>query len=96
LKEVGEKVKQASSVIREQFLLHGVSVREWALARGFSVALVYAVLAGKSKASRGKSYEIATALGMLEHPKVEVIPAFVNDVHLHRRQQKLLQERPMT
>jgi len=42
---------------------HGVTVAEWARAHGFSPDLVYHVLAGR-KALRGKSLQIARALGM--------------------------------
>jgi len=47
----------------EDFRSNGVAVAEWARAHGFSPGLVYQVLAGR-KALRGKSFEIARALGM--------------------------------
>lgn len=41
----------------------GVTVAEWARARGFSVELTRIVLAGKRKCLRGQSHQIAVALG---------------------------------
>jgi gp16 family phage-associated protein len=40
----------------------GVTIADWAVANGFSPALVYAVLSGRRKCLRGKSYEIALVL----------------------------------
>ena len=66
-----------SDQVKQQFHSHGLSIRDWAAARGFSESLVYAVLAGKNKASRGQSFRIAVALGLREEPKVSSAPAFV-------------------
>lgn len=63
--------------VKQQFHSHGLSIRDWAAARGFSESLVYAVLAGKNKASRGQSFRIAVALGLRDEPKVASAPAFV-------------------
>ncbi len=50
--------------IKNEFEQQGVSIAAWARERAFDARLVYAVLAGKNKASRGKSHLIAVALGM--------------------------------
>lgn len=42
----------------------GISVAEWARARGFSSGLVYQVLEGHRKCLRGQSHRIAIALGL--------------------------------
>lgn len=42
----------------------GISVAEWARARGFSSGLVYQVLEGNRKCLRGQSHRIAIALGL--------------------------------
>jgi gp16 family phage-associated protein len=47
----------------EDFRSRGITVAQWARARDFSPRLVYQVLAGR-KALRGKSFQIARALGM--------------------------------
>lgn len=52
--------KQAQQWFRD----HGLQINSWALARGFSPALVYAVLQGKRKCLRGQSHSIAVALGL--------------------------------
>jgi gp16 family phage-associated protein len=63
--------------VKQHFAVHGLSIRDWAASRGFSESLVYAVLAGKNKASRGESFRIAVALGLREEPKVTCAPTFV-------------------
>ncbi len=42
----------------------GLSITEWAVARGYSPHLVYSVLSGKRKCLRGQSHDIAKELGM--------------------------------
>lgn len=50
--------------VKRQFYEEGVSVVDWARQRGFDVHLVYSVLSGRSRASRGESHRIAVALGL--------------------------------
>ncbi len=50
--------------VKQVFLEEGVSVAEWARERDFSTALVYAVLRGRIRATRGQSHKIAVALGL--------------------------------
>ena len=57
---------------------HGLSVRDWARANGFSEMLVYAVLSGKNKASRGESYKIAIAIGLKKKPSEA--PGFIRQI----------------
>ncbi len=47
----------------------GESIRDWATARGFTPALVYAVLSGRIAGRRGASHRIAVALGLKQPPK---------------------------
>jgi gp16 family phage-associated protein len=47
----------------EDFRSNGISIAEWARSHSFKPSLVYQVLAGR-KALRGKSFQIARALGM--------------------------------
>lgn len=47
-----------------QFRSEGANIADWARERGFSPRLVYQVLTGTRKCLRGKSHEIAEALGM--------------------------------
>lgn len=70
--------------VKQLFAQHGLSIREWAAARGFSESLVYAVLSGKNKALRGQSFRIAVALGLKDAPPLQTAPAFVIDVLAHR------------
>jgi gp16 family phage-associated protein len=48
------------SVLRNQ----GISARSWAKENGFEPTLVYSVLSGTRKCLRGKSHEVAKALGI--------------------------------
>lgn len=50
------------------FADRGLVVSEWALERRFNPSLVYAVLHGRRKALRGRSFEIAVALGLKARP----------------------------
>lgn len=63
--------------VRENFAKHGLSVCEWARAHGFSESLVYAVLAGRNKASRGQSFQIAVALGLKAAPSMNDAPGYI-------------------
>lgn len=47
-----------------QLRASGVSANEWAKQHGFEPTLVYSVLSGTRKCLRGKSHEIAKALGL--------------------------------
>lgn len=47
---------------RDKFFDLGISIAEWAKENNFSLQLVYRVLNGKCKASRGESHRIAIAL----------------------------------
>lgn len=51
---------QVWSLLREQ----GISARHWALENGFDPTLVYSVLSGTRKCLRGKSHDVAKALGI--------------------------------
>lgn len=55
--------------VKAQFRLEGVSVAEWARQNGFSAKLVYRVLSGDLRCSRGQSYKIACKLGLKEVPR---------------------------
>jgi gp16 family phage-associated protein len=46
------------------FRQQGLSVSDWAKARGFSARLVYVILRGERKCLRGESFKIAKELGM--------------------------------
>ncbi|MEK9940670.1 MAG: DNA-binding protein [Methylotenera sp.] len=55
--------------VRQMFRDDGISVACWARDRGFSLPLVYAVLSGRNRASRGESYKISVALGLRPAPR---------------------------
>lgn len=48
--------------VRAAFKENGMTIADWARARGFSVELSRMVLAGKRKCLRGQSRQIAVAL----------------------------------
>lgn len=50
--------------VREIFTASGMTVADWARQHRFSTPIVYAVLQGRSRASRGESLRIAIALGL--------------------------------
>ena len=50
--------------VRNEFRARGLSISGWAKRHGFSQALVYQVLSGKRKPTRGESHRIAVALGL--------------------------------
>lgn len=52
--------------IREEFKRNGISIASWATANGFNTNLVLEVLAGRKKAIRGQSHQIAVRLGLKE------------------------------
>lgn len=56
----------STTEVRASFKEHGVSISTWAQAHAFDPRLVYAVLAGKNRSTRGKSHKIALALGLKE------------------------------
>lgn len=51
------------------FEAEGISIREWALTRGYCPMTVYRVIWGKSTCKRGLSHKIAVELGLKEAPK---------------------------
>ena len=55
--------------VRQMFLDDGISIACWARERGFSLPLVYSVLSGRNRASRGESYRISVALGLRPAPR---------------------------
>lgn len=64
---------QASlEAVKLRFYEEGASVADWARENGFDIHLVYSVLSGRSRASRGESHRIAVALG-LKTPKAATL-----------------------
>lgn len=66
-----------SQEVKNILRAHGLTVSAFARAHGFNENLVYAVLAGKNKASRGESFRIAVALGLKQQPNTAEAPDFV-------------------
>lgn len=54
--------------LKQMFEGHGLSITEWAEARGFRREQVYAVLNGRATGRRGASHRIAVALGLKTVP----------------------------
>jgi gp16 family phage-associated protein len=61
--------------IRTDFFLKGISIADWAREHQFSQDLVYAVLSGRSKGTRGESHRIAIALGLKPLESITSTPA---------------------
>jgi gp16 family phage-associated protein len=53
-----------SAQVKAHLRSQGVTITQWALARGYSRRDVYRVLNGQLKAHFGRAHEIAVALGM--------------------------------
>ena len=70
--------KQALDAVRERFYAEGISVMDWARAHGFDAHLVYGVLSGRSRASRGEGHRIAVALGVKRVPELSRAKAGAN------------------
>lgn len=62
---------------RAAFDRTGQSITAWAEAHGFTATLVYAVLAGRKPALRGKSHQIAVLLGIKPNGQITDGPAAV-------------------
>ncbi|MDT8992677.1 DNA-binding protein [Curvibacter sp. APW13] len=54
--------------VKSAFEARGESIAEWARGRGFSLHMVYAVLAGRCRAKRGQGHQISIALGLKPQP----------------------------
>lgn len=66
-----DELLKPEEVLR-RFRANGTSLSRWAVERGFSPALVYAVLKKGRKCLRGQSHEIAVALKLKEPPDCPV------------------------
>lgn len=49
---------------RSELQRKGVSITEWAMANGFSPNLVFEVLSGRRRPTRGQTHNIAVRLGI--------------------------------
>jgi gp16 family phage-associated protein len=54
----------ARQAIKDWFDANGLSITEWAAARGYKRDQVYAVLNGRTSGRRGQAHAIAVALGL--------------------------------
>ena len=52
--------------VRTELKRKGISISQWAAANGFSVNMVFEVLAGRKKGVRGQAHRIAVKLGLKE------------------------------
>jgi gp16 family phage-associated protein len=55
--------------VKARFEAEGMSIAEWSRARGFDPKLVYRVLNGDVKGTRGQAHKIACELGLKREPK---------------------------
>lgn len=80
---------QSHHGIKRTLALHGMTLRDWARAHGFSEALVYRVASAERPPSRGESLRIALMLGLVDDVQQEASPALLDDL-------KRLGRRPLT
>lgn len=59
---------QSPAEAREWLDRHGVTVTDWARAKGFDPAVVFALLSGRTRGRRGMAYQAAVALGIRAAP----------------------------
>lgn len=69
--------------LRRLFEINGQSIAAWSRDRGFSPALVYRVLRGETSAKRGKTHEIAVALGIKRPPAPDEQTLFIRQSQDH-------------
>lgn len=62
--------------VKAEFERTGISIAKWAEAQGFDRYTVYGVLSGRHKGSRGKTHQIAVALGLKKGVIVEAKDVF--------------------
>lgn len=55
---------KTATEVREEFAHRGEPISTWARANGYSLPLVYRVLAGHIRGLRGQSHDIAVQLGI--------------------------------
>ncbi|MFZ5567845.1 MAG: DNA-binding protein [Pseudomonadota bacterium] len=60
---------------RHWFEAAGVSISDWAQTNGFKRDLVYSLLAGRIRGSRGDAHRAAVALGLKRPPPKQVLTA---------------------
>ena len=56
---------------RAELQRKGISISKWATANGFSINLVFDVLAGRKKGVRGEAHKVAVKLGLKEGEVVD-------------------------
>lgn len=66
--ELSQSHRARCKHVKLNFAQNGCAIGEWADARGYNRALVYAVLNGRAVGLRGRSHEIAVALGIKGEP----------------------------
>ena len=54
--------------VRQAFDEDGVSLADWAKTNGFAPGVVYAVLSGRVRGTRGEAHRVAVALGLRPQP----------------------------
>lgn len=80
LDKFGLSMDHQRALVKQRLAEHGLTIRQWAVAKGYSESLVYAVLSGKNHASRGESFRIAVELGLKVMPPPAEAPQYVRDV----------------
>ena len=62
-----------SDEVRQLFEAEGITIKEWAVARGYLPATVYAVLNGNMRTRYGLGHRFAVDLGLKPMPKGDLL-----------------------
>lgn len=54
--------------VKDDFKDNGVNISRWAIEHGFTPAVVFDLLAGRTKGSRGQAFDAAVKLGLKSKP----------------------------
>lgn len=61
--------------VRQRFEAEGLTIKDWAKAKGYNPRLVYAVIQGTVQCRRGTSHKIAVELGIKPSVKNSLLDA---------------------
>lgn len=64
--------------VKAKFEAEGISIAEWARARGYKLRTVYGVLSGRRKCHRGIGHQIAVDLGIKAAPEKPIYRPIVD------------------
>lgn len=72
-RSLGAQEVLTSEQVRAQFEAEGLTLKEWAQARGYCLSTVCAVLSGRTSGRRGVTHKIAVDLGLKPMPTTDLM-----------------------